>query len=103
MEKANLEFESLVETSVNQLNGYEAGVSEEVTVSKINISPAEKIGIVFKVGTTDFDAAIRLCEKAFADCDTEEWQQVKESNDFEKLSDFLTQSDIDNELFVLPK
>lgn len=103
MTDGNGEFETLLQTSVEQLNAYREGDSKGVTVSKVEINPAEKIGIVFKIGTTDFDAAIRLCEMAFADCTTTEWTQVKESRDFEQLSQFLEQADVDNDLFVLPK
>lgn len=62
-----------------------------------------KQGIVFKIGTTDFDEAIRLCESAFDDCSLykDEWEEVKNSRDFVKLAEFLSIHDIDNELFNL--
>ena len=58
-------------------------------------------GIVFKIGTSDFDEAVKLCEQAFDDCNTKEWEFVKKSKDFQMLSDYLTAYDIDHEVFAV--
>lgn len=60
-------------------------------------------GILIKIGTTNFEDAVTLCEQAFDDpaMYPEEWKKVKDSKDFKELSLFLKTHDVDNEVFRL--
>lgn len=101
MKERSLNFETLVDESLQQLSAYADGNDSQVEISTTTLNPTGKEGIVFEVGTTDFDEAVQLCERIFADCTTPEWEEVKASRDFSKLSTFLTESDVDNKTFRL--
>lgn len=63
--------------------------------------PDWKRGIAFEISTTDFNEAVYLCEKAFDDCRTVEWKEVKNSKDFKRLSEFLKANDVNSRIFIL--
>lgn len=55
------------------------------------------------MSTTDFNDAVQLCENSFDECTyfIKEWKEVKESKDFDKLSDFLKTYDVTNKVFKI--
>ncbi|WCK57003.1 hypothetical protein PP175_27830 (plasmid) [Aneurinibacillus sp. Ricciae_BoGa-3] len=65
-----------------------------------------KQGITFKIGTTNFDEAVKFCQEAFHECGSDslfkqEWEEVKASRNFPRLSNFLTTHQVDNNIFTL--